>query len=305
MPRAMWSGSISFGLVNIPVKLFVAVREERVAFHMLHDQDHARLQRKLVCSSDGKEVHSEHIVKGYEVAPDQYVIVQQSELEALAPKASRTIEITDFVDTSEIDPLYYDRPYYLAPGEHASKSYALLVKAMEKTKRVAVATFVMREKEYLAALRSVNGVICLCTMHFSEEVLPARETAGIVGDIDVDERQVKMAEHLIDQLTSKFKPGKYHDDYKDRVMAMIQKKAKGEEIVSQPAESAKPNRVVNLMAALEASLAEAKKRPSANGSPKNGHARTNGHNGHSNGSGNGNGNGHTPTTKRRRSRAAA
>jgi DNA end-binding protein Ku len=254
----MWSGSISFGLVNIPVKLFVAVREKAIHFNMLHDQDHARLQRKMVCSADGKEVHPEHIVRGYEVAPDQYVIVHDRELEALAPKASRTIEIHDFVDLDEIDPLYYDRPYYLAPGEHAAKSYKLLVTAMEKSKKVAIATFVMRQKEYLAALRPVNGVICLTTLHYNDEVLPAREVAG-VDDVKIDDRQVKMAQTLIDQLSAEFEPGKYHDEYRERVMEMIQRKAKGEEVVTQPAISERPNRVINLMAALEASLAEAKK----------------------------------------------
>jgi DNA end-binding protein Ku len=264
----MWSGSISFGLVNIPVKLFIAVRERNIHFHMLHDQDHARLQRKLVCSADGKEVHPEHIVRGYEVAPDQYVIVQDRELEALAPKASRTIEIKDFVDLDEIDPLYYDRPYYLAPGEHAAKSYRLLVEAMTKSKKVAIATFVMRQKEYLAALRPVNGVICLTTMHFSEEVLPAREVAG-VSDVKVDEREVKMAQHLVDQLSAEFKPSKYHDEYQDRVMEMIDKKAKGEQIVTQPSVQERPHRVINLMAALEQSLAEAKQKKKGG---RNGHA---------------------------------
>src|SRR4051812_10515240 len=188
MPRSMWSGSISFGLVNVPVKLFIAVREKNIHFHMLHDQDHARLRRKMVCEADGKEVHPEHIVRGYEIAPDRYVIVNDRELEALAPKASRSIEIHDFVDIDEIDPLYYDRPYYLAPGEHATKSYRLLVEAMQKSKKVAIATFVMREKEYLAALRPVNGVICLTTMHFSDEVLPARDVAGVTNGNKVDDR---------------------------------------------------------------------------------------------------------------------
>jgi DNA end-binding protein Ku len=269
MPRSMWSGSISFGLVNIPVKLFIAVREERVHFHMLHDQDHARLQRKLVCSADGKEVHAEHIVKGYEIAPDRYVIVSAAELEALAPKASRTIEIHDFVDIDDIDPLFYDRPYYLSPGEHAAKSYRLLVEAMAKSKKVAIATFVMREKEYLAALRPVNGVICMTTLHYNDEVLPARDVAGVTNDVKVDDREVKMAQHLIDSLSAKWQPTKYHDDYQTRVKEMIERKAKGEEVVSQPPVAERPQRVINLMAALEQSLAEAKK--------KRGAGRTNGH----------------------------
>src|SRR5437773_6950091 len=259
MPRAMWSGSISFGLVNIPVKLHPAVREQRIAFHLLHDQDHARLQNKLVCSADGKEVHREHVVKGYEIAPDQYVVVQQSELDALAPKASRTIDITDFVDLDEIDPLYYDRPYYLSPGERAAKAYRLLVEGMTKSKKVGIAKFVMRNKEYLAALRPSNGVICLCTMHFGEEVLPASDITGIPHEIETPDRELKMATHLIESLATKFDPSRYHDEYRKRVMEMVEQKAAGEQIVTQPPMEEKPGRVVNLMAALEASLEEAKK----------------------------------------------
>lgn len=265
MARAMWSGSISFGLVNIPVKLFVAVREQNIHFHMLHDDDNARLQRKLVSSTTGKEVKNENIVRGYEVGSDEYVIVSDRELESLSPKASRTIEIHDFVKQDEIDPLYYDRPYYLAPGEHAAKSYRLLVAAMTKSKRVAIAKFVMRQKEYLAALRPIDGVISLTTMHFADEVLAAKEVEGISHDVKVDDREVKMAQHLIDQLSASFKPEKYHDEYRDRVMELIEKKTKGEKIVTQPAVAERPNRVVNLMAALEQSLAEAKKARSGKG----------------------------------------
>jgi DNA end-binding protein Ku len=261
----MWSGSISFGLVNIPVKLFLAVREKRINFNMLHDQDHARLQRKLVCSADGKEVHPEHIVRGYEIAPDQYVIVHDRELENLAPKASRTIEIHDFVDAEDIDPIYYDRAYYLGPGEHAAKPYRLLLEAMEKSKKVAIATFVMREKQYLCALRPVEGVIGLSTMHFADEVMKSEEVGVNPREVKVEDREVKMAQHLIDSLSSDFKPDKYKDEYRERVMEMLEQKAKGEEIVTQPPVAEKPHRVINLMAALEASLAEAKKQKRRNG----------------------------------------
>jgi DNA end-binding protein Ku len=273
MPRAMWSGSISFGLVNIPVKLFIATKEHRIQFHMLNDQDKSRLQFKRVSSSSGREVHNEHIVKGYEIGPDQYVIIQQSELEALMPKQSRMIEIKDFVDLSDIDPLYYDKGYYLAPGEHAAKPYKLLVEAMEKTKRVAIASFVMREKEYLCAIRPVNGVLCLETMHFGDEVLDAQEVVDLPS-VKVDDREVNMAEKLIDSLTTDFDPKKYKDEYRERVMEMIDKKAKGEEVVTQPPTQEKPGRVINLMAALEASLAEAKKSAGGGGSGTSGGRRT-------------------------------
>jgi DNA end-binding protein Ku len=270
MARAIWSGSISFGLVNIPVKLYVAVREQRVQFHMLHDQDKARLRRKLVSSTTGKEVHPEHIVKGYEVGPDEYVVVQQNELEALQPEKSRTIDIVDFVDQKEIDPVFYDRAYYLAPDQNASKPYRLLVEAMQKSRKVAVAKFVMREKEYLAALRPVDGVICLSTMHFGDEVLDPQEVTE-VPEVKVDDREVKMAEQLIGTLTSRFDPNKYKDEYRERVMEMVQRKAKGEKVVVQSAPAEKPGRVINLMAALEASLAEAKKSASGGSKKRSAH----------------------------------
>jgi DNA end-binding protein Ku len=255
----MWSGSLSFGLVNIPVKLYTAVKEERVAFHMLHDQDHVRLQRKMVCPADGKEIHPEHIVKGYEVAPDQYVIVSAEELEALAPEKSRNIDITDFVDLTDIDPMYYDRPYYLLPGPNAARPYRLLVEAMTKSGKVGIARFVMRDKEYLAAIRPVEDVLCLETMHFGNEVLPAEEIDDEApSKVHVGERELKVAQQFIESLSTEFQPKKYHDDYQERVKAMLAKKAKGEDVVTPPPVERKAGKAVDLMAALEASLAQAR-----------------------------------------------
>jgi DNA end-binding protein Ku len=150
MARAIWTGSITFGLVNIPIKLYTAVREQTIRFNLLHDQDNVRLQQKMVCPADGQEVHPEHRVRGYPVGPDQYVIIRQDELDALAPAASRTIEIRDFVNLEQIDPIYFDRPYYVAPQEHAVKAYRLLLEAMKRSNKIGVATFVMRNKEHLA-----------------------------------------------------------------------------------------------------------------------------------------------------------
>src|SRR4051812_37210972 len=183
MARSIWTGSISFGLVNIPVKLYTAVREERVAFHMLHDQDKVRLKQKMYCPEDGKEVHREHTVKGYEISPDHYVIVSEQELEAIAPKSSRVIELQDFVDLESIDPVFFDRPYYLVPQQHAEKAYRLLVEAMERTGKVGIAKFTMRSKEYLCALRPTEGVICLETMHFANEVTPAKDIEDAPRDV--------------------------------------------------------------------------------------------------------------------------
>lgn len=270
--RSIWTGSITFGLVNIPVKLFVAVREKNIHFHMLHDQDHVRLQRKMICPKDGKEVHNEHVVKGYEVSPGQYVIIKESELEAAAPKKSKTIEIEAFVALSDIDPVYFDRPYYVVPQEQGAKAYRLLVEAMEKSKKVGIARFVMRAKEYLCALRPQDGALVLETMHFDDEVLPVDEVDGVPHKSKSDDRELKMAAQLIDSLTTKFKPEKYHDTYREAVQQLIEKKAEGEEVVTQPAVEEKKGRATNLMAALEASLATAKSAAGKNGSRPNGHA---------------------------------
>jgi DNA end-binding protein Ku len=256
--RSMWTGSISFGLVNIPVKMYTAVREQRVAFHMLHDQDKSRLQRKMVSTSSGKEVHSEHTIRGFEVAPGQMVVFTESELESIAPKTSRHIEIRDFVDQGEIDPVYYDRPYYLAPDENAAKSYQLLMHAMLTAKKIGMAKFVMRNKEYLAALRPLDGALCLDTMHFADEVIPVEDIPGLPLHGKPEEREMKMAMQLINALTTEFNPEHYKDEYRERVLEMAQKKAAGEEIITQPEPKEKPGRVSNLLEALEASLAQSK-----------------------------------------------
>jgi DNA end-binding protein Ku len=257
--RSMWTGSISFGLVNIPVKMFTAVQEQRIAFHMLHDQDKVRLRRKLVCPADNKEVHPEHIVKGYEIAKDQYVVVRKEELENCAPEKTRTIEITDFVELSEIDPVFYDRPYYLLPQKGAEKSYRLLTEAMKRSKKVGIARLVFHDKEYLCALRPIEGgAICLETMHFGDEIVSVDDLEGLPAEHKIVDREMKAAQQLIESLATKFEPEKYHDEYRDCVKDMIEKKAEGEEIVTQPPPEKKHAKAENLMAALEASLAQAK-----------------------------------------------
>jgi DNA end-binding protein Ku len=269
-PRPIWTGTISFGLVNIPVKLHTAVREHHLSFHMLHDQDNARLKRKMICSADNKEVHPEHIVKGYEIHKDQYVIVTPEDLEACRPEATKSIEITDFVELGEIDPVYYDRPYYVVPQPAAAKSYRLLLDAMTRSKKVGISKLVMHDKEYLAALRPLDNGICLHTMHFGDEVLPLDDLEGLPHEHKSNERELKVAEQLIDSLAGPFKPDKYRDDYRDCVIKMLEKKASGQHTVTQPRSSPKPVKAGDLMAALEASLAEA--RSQAKGSNGNGKA---------------------------------
>ncbi len=261
--RSIWSGSISFGLVNIPVKLFSAVKDKDVHFHMLHGADGTRVQQKLVCPADGKEVARNEVVKGYEFAPDRYVTVQPEELQGLAPKASRTIEINDFVNLAEIDPIYYDRPYYLAPDKHSDKAYRLLMEAMTRSQKVAIARFVMRDKEYLVALRPAEGVMLLETMRFADEITPASEIEADAdmetAAIELSDRELAIAQQLVDSLAADFEPEKYRDDYRDRVLTLLDRKAKGEEVVVSPA-AEEPAAVIDLVSALEASLAEAKQR---------------------------------------------
>jgi DNA end-binding protein Ku len=259
-PRAIWSGSISFGLVNIPVKLYSAIRPKDLHFHMLHNKDKARVEQKLVCPVEGKEISRDEIVKGYEVGPGQHVVVQPEELNSLMPKASRMIEIVSFVKMSEIDPIYFDKPYYLMPDERAEKAYTLFLEAMKRSKKVGIAKFVMRNKEYLSALRPFESMLCLETMHFADEVVSGNQFEGMTHEVKIGDREIKTAEQLIDSLSGRFEPEKIHDDYREAVMKMIDKKAEGEEIVVQPEEETEKPEVIDLMAALEASLAEAKKK---------------------------------------------
>src|SRR5919202_882881 len=258
MPRAIWSGAISFGLVNVPVKLYSAVSPKTVRFHQLHAEDGVRIQQKRVCPADGEEVAWDDIVKGYEITPDRYVVVTPEELEALDPKKTKTIDIEEFVDLEDIDPLYYDHPYYLLPGQGAAKPYRLLADAMKDANKVAIARVVIRTKEQLVAIRPVGDVLAMATMNFADEVVDPEsfdETPG--EDVDTSKRELEMARQLIDSLTANFEPEKYHDEYREAVLDLIEKKSEGQEIVLQPAEE--PERVPDLMAALEASLAAAKK----------------------------------------------
>ena len=259
MPRAIWSGAISFGLVNVPIKLFTATSQKDVRFHQLHDKDGARIQQKRVCSQDGEEVPMEHIVKGYEVSRDTYVIITPEELDALDPKASRTIDILDFVDLDEIDPVYFDSTYYMVPEKGAAKAYALLLEAMRKSKKVAIARVVLRQKQHLVALRPLKNALSMETMLYADEVVSTDTLEGLPEDIEVTDRELAMAQQLIDSLADDFKPERYRDDYRERVLDMIERKAEGQEIVVNEEEEEQAP-VVDLMAALEASLAAAKTR---------------------------------------------
>jgi DNA end-binding protein Ku len=267
MPRAIWSGAISFGLVSVPVKAFAAVRDHSVHFNQLEKGTGARIQYKKVSDKTGKEVPSDDIESGYEVSSGKYVVVEDDELDKLRPRTSRTIDVADFVDLHEIDPIYYERTYWLAPdGEAAEKPYRLLLAAMESEGKAGIGTVVMRKKQYLAAIRPLDGALAMSTMRFADEVVPQSEidVPGKGAATKPEPKELKLAAQIIDSLATDWDPARYHDTYTEELKRLIDAKAKGKEIVVEPDETPESN-VVDLMQALEASLAAARK---GGGGPK-------------------------------------
>lgn len=263
MARAIWSGSLAFGLVNVPVQLFAATQDLTVHFRQFERDTSSRIRYRRVNEDTGEEVDYDDIVKGYELEDGEYVIVTPEELESVEPGRSRTIEITDFVDAAEIDPIFFQKTYYLAPRDDgAAKAYQLLVRAMSDTGRTGVATFVMRSKQYLAAIRPMDGVLTLETMFFAEEVRDAeQELDQLPTEVEVDQRDLDTAATLIDAMTTEWDPANYRDTYRDRVLELIDAKRSGEEVVTR-AEEPESADVVDLMAKLEQSVAAARgKRP--------------------------------------------
>lgn len=258
MPRSMWSGSISFGLVTVPVKLYPAVRKHDIRFTQLHGRTGSRVRQRRVDEKTGEEVDYQDIAKGYEVGDGRYLKVEPEELDALAPGASRAIELIDFVMLEDIDPIHFDRPYYLAPANDAArKPYRLLTAAMERTGRAGVARFVMRTKEYLAVLRPRDGVLVANTVHYADEIVaPEQIESTDLEDVDVADRELEMAERLIESLAADWEPEQYEDEYHERLSAFLEEKAAGREVVVEEA-AEEPGQVVDLMAALERSLAAA------------------------------------------------
>jgi DNA end-binding protein Ku len=255
----MWSGAISFGLVNVPIKLYSAVSRKTVRFNQLNAETGNRIQQKRVDPETGEEVGYDQIVKGYELTKDRYVVITPDELESLDPEKTRTVDIEDFVDLDEIDPVYYDHPYYLVPDKGAVKAYGLLLGAMKQANKVAIARVVLRSKEQLVAIRPAGDVLMMETMLFHDEVVPAHDIEDLPEgkELKATDRELKMAQQLIDSLSSEFDPASYHDEYREKVLELIERKASGEEIAVQP-EAPEPAKVPDLMAALEASLAAVK-----------------------------------------------
>jgi DNA end-binding protein Ku len=261
MARAIWSGTISFGLLNVPVKLYSAVARRGISLREIRGSDGARIKHRRVAEGTDEEVPYGEIVKAFEITPDRYVPLTKDELEAMAPEKTRAIEVLDFVDLDQIDPIYFDSPYYLGPADGAEKAYSLLAKAMQESGKVAIARFVFRNKEHLAALRPADGVLTLTTMRFADEVVSPSELEEVLpeGKQKVAKKEVEMAEQLIDSLTTDFDPSAYRDEYREQLLALIERKAEGKDVLAAPeVEAPQPTKAPDLMAALEESIAAVK-----------------------------------------------
>jgi DNA end-binding protein Ku len=256
MARSIWTGAISFGLVTVPVKLYSAVNRKTVRFHQLDSENGVRIAQKRVNPTTGEEVPYERLVKGFEISPDRYVVVDPGELEALEPVKTRTIDIEDFVDLAEIDPVFYDHPYYLAPGPGGAKPYRLLLEAMAETGKVAIANVVIRSKQHLVAVRPQGDVLGLATMLYPDEIVDPERIDEIpdAEEVAATAKELQIAKQLVESLAGPFEPEKYRDTYRDAVLDLIERKAAGEEIAVQPAAEEAPAAVPDLMAALQASL---------------------------------------------------
>jgi DNA end-binding protein Ku len=262
MPRSIWTGAISFGLVTVPVKLYSAVNRKTVRFHQLSGKSGVRIAQKRVDPQSGDEVAYEDIVKGYELAPDRYVVIEPAELDTLQPKKTKTIEIEDFVELSQIDPIFYDHPYYLAPGPGGAKPYRLLLEAMAETDKVAIARVVIRSKEQLVAIRAMGDVLEMATMLFADEVSSPDRLDELPDpkEVKTTKREVDVAKQLIGSLAGDFEPDKYRDTYRDDVLALIERKAEGKEIAVQPEAEELTEPAPYLMSALKASLEAVRER---------------------------------------------
>ena len=273
MARAIWSGTISFGLLNVPVRMFSAVARRNIALREIRESDSSRIKHKRVAEGTDEEVPYENIVKAYELTPGQYVPLTKDEMSALAPEKTRAIDVQDFVDIEEIDPMYFDSPYYLGPAEGAEKAYSLLAAAMESSGKAAVSRFVFRNKEHLAAIRASDGVLTLTTMRFHDEVVPPSDLDDALPDKKpkVAKKEREMAEQLIESLSTEFDPSSYRDEYREQLLALIERKAEGKEIVAPEVEKPKATKAPDLMAALEESIAAAK---GSNGGEKSAKAKS-------------------------------
>lgn len=269
MPRSFWSGSIQFGLVHIPIKLYTATRPKDVRFRELHDKDGAPLEHKRFCTADGEEVEYEHIVKGYEISKDNFVVIKPEELEALQDIDKTTphaIEIESFVDLGEVEPIYYEKSYYVMPDKGAGKPYALFTAALKESNKAAIARIRIRTKESIAALRVIDDALCLSTLFYADELVGQDQFEDILPEAAANKRELDLATQIIDSMTREFKPDEYKDEYRDRVLEMIERKADGERIEA-PKQKRPQARVVDLMSALQATIAQAEQKGAGRAKP--------------------------------------
>ncbi len=257
--QGIWSGTISFSLVAIPVQLVKAVEPGRVSFRLLHNRDYSPLSRRMFCPKEEKIVPPEEIIRGYEIGPDKYILITDEELESVSPERSRTIEIVEFIDAAEVDSIYYDHPYYLVPTKGGEKAYRLLVEVMRRTGKAGLAKFVLGEREYLVALKSTRGALCLITLHYSEEILSDAEIAPAEGRVEpVEKNRLKK---IIAAMTADFDPDKYADERREKLVTILKRKAKEEAPVEAPAvEEGEGESPVDLIAALEESMRKVKEK---------------------------------------------
>jgi DNA end-binding protein Ku len=256
--QGIWSGTISFSLVAIPVQLVKAVEPGRVSFRMLHSKDYSPLLRRMVCPKEEKIVPPEEIIRGYEIGPDKYILITDEELESVSPERSRTIEIVEFIDMEDVDSIYYDHPYYLVPAKGGEKAYRLLVEVMRRTKKAGLAKFILGEREYLVAVKSTEGALALITLHYSEEILSDEEIAPEEAAIDAEE--TSRLKKIIKDMTADFNPDKYADERQEKIGKLLRKIAKEKAPVEAPeVEEEKGEGPVDLIAALEESMRKVKK----------------------------------------------
>jgi DNA end-binding protein Ku len=256
--HGIWSGTISFSLVAIPVQLVKAVEPGRVSFHLLHNKDYSPLQRRMFCPEEETMVPPDEIIRGYEIGPDKYILITDEELESVSPKTSRTIEIIEFIDMKDVDPIYYDHPYYLVPSKGGEKAYQLLVEVMSRTNKAGLAKFVLGEREYLVAVKSTEGALTLITLHYSEEILPDEDISPKERMIEAEEKdRIKKS---IKKMTVDFDPEKYADERRKKIMDLLKKKVKEKAAVEAPeVEEEKGEGPADLIAALEESMRKVKK----------------------------------------------
>lgn len=257
--RALWKGDINFGLINIPVRMVPAFARKGVSFHLLHNKDKSRLQEKLVCSVEQKEVPWEETVRGYEIHPGEHVVIEKEELNALASKSLRNIDVLYFTEASDIDPLFYDQAFYLLPEKGAERLYTVFRDALDHAGKVAVARFVMRNKEHASVLRSIKGVLGIHTLYFADEIIPPQQIKMELPKIRSHERELRAAMELMNSLSARFAPQELKDEYRQAVLELVEKKAEGKAISLEPVEEEEREVPKDLLAALHASLAHARR----------------------------------------------